>query len=175
MNKRRIIIYVALSLLVGIILGGIMSEAAYRIQTRSDGGASRQITLVIPPGTANLVKNGQPSPSIPGDMVFVVGDTLVVKNEDSSDHQLGPFFIPKGTSATVTFNQVANLAYACTFSPEKYLGLEVKAPLTVYTRAIGILDSGIPLGILIALYVVFAIRPELAKKAGKNDCEITKP
>jgi len=145
-----------------------MTEVSYRIQNHSGGGTPGQITLIIPSGTAERVKQGQPSPSIPGDMVFVVGDTLVVKNEDAVDHQLGPFFIPKGTSAAVTFNQVANLAYTCTFSPEKYLGLEVKAPLTVYTRAIGILDAGIPLGILIALYVVFAIRPELAKEAGNK-------
>jgi hypothetical protein len=165
MKNRRKAIYAILSLLVGIFLGGIMTEAAYRLQTHSNGQTPRQITLVIPSGTADLVKKGQPSPSIPSDMVFIVGDTLIVKNEDIANHQLGPFFIPKGASATVTFDQVANLAYACSFSPEKYLGLEVKTPLTVYTRAIGILDAGIPLGILIALYVVFAIRPGLAKEA----------
>jgi hypothetical protein len=168
MKNKRIVIYVILSLLVGIFLGGIMSEVSYRIQTGSDGRTSRQITLVIPTGTADLVQQGQPSPNIPEDLVFVVGDTLVVKNEDSVDHQLGPFFIPKGTSATVTFGQVANLAYACTFTTEKYLGLEVKAPLTIYTRAAGILEAGVPMGILIALYVVFAIRPGLLKEAEKK-------
>ena len=146
-----------------------MTEVSYRIQTRSEDRSQTQITLVIPRGTADLVKQGQPQPSIPGDLVFFVGDTLIVKNNDVVDHQLGPLFIPKGTSASLTFNQAGNLAYTCTFFPEKYLGLEVKKPLTLYTRVIGILEAGVPMGILIALYVVFAIRPGLAKEVEKND------
>jgi hypothetical protein len=168
MKNRRIVVYVVLSLFAGIILGGIMTEVSYRIQTGSDGRTQKQVTLVIPAGTADRVQQGQPSPSIPGDMVFVVGDTLVIKNEDIADHRLGPFFIPKGTSASLTFSQAENLAYACTFLPDNYFGLDVKARLTTYTRVIGILDAGIPLGILIALYVVFAIRPGLEKEVIKG-------
>jgi hypothetical protein len=168
MKYRRDIIYVGLSLLVGISLAAIMTEATYRFQTRAQDRSQKQITLIIPQGTAKLVEQGQPSPSIPKDMVFVVGDELLVKNEDVVDHQLGPLFIPKGSSAALKFNQVENLAYACTFSPEKYLGFDVKAPLTIYTRIMGILSAGVPMGTLIALYVVFAIRPGLMKEKEKK-------
>jgi hypothetical protein len=164
MISHRNMIYIIVSLIAGIILAGIMTEASYHFQSRSQDRSSRTIMLIIPAGTAKLVINGDTSPSIPKDMVFVVGDTLVVKNEDSVNHQLGPLFIPRGTSASLTFKQVENLAYACTFSPEKYLGLDVKAPLTIYTRVIGILSAGLPMGALIALYVVFAIRPGLKKE-----------
>ena len=37
-------------------------------------------------------------------MSFVVGDTLVVKNEDSVEHQLGPLWIPAGSSASMPLN-----------------------------------------------------------------------
>jgi hypothetical protein len=164
MISRRNVIYIIVSLFVGIILAGFMTEASYRFQTRSQDRDPRTITLTIPAGTAKRVNNGEPSPTIPKDLVFVVGDTLVVQNDDSVDHQLGPLFIPQGTSASIKFNQVENLAYACTFSPEKYLGLDVKTPLTIYTRIIGIFSAGLPLGTLIALYVVFAIRPGIKKE-----------
>jgi hypothetical protein len=165
MKHRNNVINIGISLFIGILIVGIMTEASYRFQTRSQDRDRKNITLVIPNGTADLVKSGEASPEIPKDMVFVVGDVLTVINKDHADHQLGPLFIPQGTSATLTFNRVENLTYACTFRTDKYLGLEVKAPLTLYTRLMGILSAGIPLGTLIALYVVFAIQPGLKKEA----------
>jgi len=158
MNRQNVT-YVCLSMVVGIFLAGIISEAAYRFQAGSQDRAAGIITLVIPAGSAEQVSQGEQPASIPEGMTFVVGDTLVVKNEDSVDHQLGPLFIPRGSSASLTFQQVANLAYVCSFSRAKYLGLDIKAPLTIFTRLVGIMSVGLPLGALIALYVVFAIRP----------------
>jgi hypothetical protein len=166
MKYQREILYIALSLAVGIILAMIMTEASYRFQTRSQDREGRLLTLVIPKGTSDLIEAGGASPEIPGDMTFVVGDVLIVENQDAVDHQLGPLFIPKGASAKLAFAKSENLAYACTFTPEKYLGLEIKQPLTIATRVTGIFSAGIPLGMLIALYVVFAIRPGLQKEAG---------
>ena len=59
----------------------------------------------------------------------------------------------------MVMDKIENYAYACTFTASKYFGLDVKEPLTLSTRALGILAAGLPLGTLIALYVVFAIRP----------------
>ena len=67
-------------------------------------------------------------------MTFVVGDTLIVKNEDIVDHQLGPLWIPADTSAWLSLDQVESLAYECSFQPGKYLGLNVNEPLTLGTR-----------------------------------------
>ncbi len=50
----------------------------------------QEIVLTIPSGTADQVARGEQPPSIPENMVFVVGDTLVVKNDDTVDHKLGP-------------------------------------------------------------------------------------
>ena len=161
MKYKREVLYIVVCLISGILIAAVLTEVAYRFQTHSENRDGKQITLVIPLGTADKVKSGEPSPSIPADMVLVVGDELRVVNEDVEDHQLGTLFIPKGTSASITFSRSENLAYACTFTPEKYFGLEIKEPLTISTRLIGILSAGIPLGILMALYLVFAIRPGL--------------
>ena len=100
-------------------------------------------------------------------MAFVVGDTLVVKNDDSSDHELGPLWIPAGTSASLSLDSVQSYAYACSFQPGKYFGLDVHEALTLGTRLYGILYSGLPLGLLIALYAL--IMP--VKKKEENDPE----
>ena len=85
-------------------------------------------------------------------MTFVVGDTLLVKNDDAVDHQLGPLWIPAGSSASLALDAVQSYAYACSFQPAKVFGLDVREALTLGTRINGILYSGLPLGGLMALY-----------------------
>ncbi len=165
MKYQREILYISLSLFIGILLAFVMTELTYRFQVKSQDRDSKQLRLVIPMGTANLIMAGGESPSIPTEMTIVVGDVLIVENQDDADHQLGPLFIPRGAIAKLTFNKPENLAYACTFTPDKYLGLEIKQPLTIATRITGVFSAGIPLGTLIALYLVFAIRPGLQKEA----------
>ncbi len=71
-------------LVLGLMFGALLAEIPFlffpqmNIVTRP----SQEILLVIPPGTAKRVALGQQPPSIPQNMSFVVGDTLVVKNEN---------------------------------------------------------------------------------------------
>jgi hypothetical protein len=67
-------------------------------------------------------------------MVFVVGDMLVVHNEDSSDHQLGPLWVPAGSSASLLLEKAERTAYSCSFQNTKYLGLLVQESTTLGTR-----------------------------------------
>jgi hypothetical protein len=53
----------------------------------------------------------------------------------------------------------------CSFQTDKYFGLDVHEPVTLGTRVVGILTAGLPLGILIALYAVFARQPRTADPA----------
>ncbi len=94
-------------------------------------------------------------------MSFVVGDTLIVTNEDSVDHKLGPLWIPANASASLSFNQKENLTYECTFQSGNYFGLEVRDPLTLATHLVGIFGTGVPLALLIALYsLVLPVKKE---------------
>jgi hypothetical protein len=140
-----------------------MAEAAFRFIGGAEDRAPETIELIIPAGTSEGVARGEALPGLPDPMVLVVGDTLVVKNQDSAAHQLGPLWVPAGSSASLSFSEAENYALSCSFVPGKYLGLDVNEPITVSTRIIGILSAGIPLGLLISLYVVFAVLP--ARKA----------
>lgn len=142
---------ILISLLIGLLLGVAIGEIPF-IFLRESARSPQEIVLTIPAGTAEQVSRGQQPPSIPENMIFVVGDTLVVENKDTVDHKLGPLWIPANSSARLSLDQEENLAFECTFQPGSYFGLDVRQPLTLSTRLYGILFAGLPMSILIALY-----------------------
>ena len=151
MFRNQTVKRILISFLVGLVLAVAISEVPF-IFLRETARPPQEIILVIPMGTAENVARGEQPPGIPSNMSFVVGDTLIVKNEDTVDHQLGPLWIPASSSASLALDQVESLAYECSFQPGKYLGLDVNEPLTLGTRAYGILYIALPLGILLSLY-----------------------
>ena len=149
--KNILIKRLLISLLIGLALGAAISEIPF-IFLQETARPPQEVVLTIPLGTAEQVARGEQPPSIPPDMIFVVGDTLIVKNDDAVDHKLGPLWIPANSSAQLPLGQVENLAFECTFQPGKYFGLDVHEPLTISTRIFGIIFAGLPMGVLIALY-----------------------
>jgi hypothetical protein len=139
-----------ISLAVGLVLGAVLSELGFHFQGNTTSRPPQTVELVIPPGTADKVAQGESV--VPQDMVIVVGDTLDVRNQDSISHTLGPLFIPAGSTASLTLNKVGNIAYTCSFQPTKYFGLDVQGALTLGIRLEGVLIAGVPLGMLIGLY-----------------------
>jgi hypothetical protein len=158
MSKNDIIRRLLLSAGLGLLIGVTISEVPF-LFLRETARAPREILLTIPAGTSKQVARGERPLSIPENMTFVVGDRLVVKNEDSIDHKLGPLWIPANSSAQLALDQEENLAYECSFQPGKYFGLDVREPLTPRTRLYGIFYVALPMAILIALYS-FVISPK---------------
>jgi hypothetical protein len=158
MSKNDIIRRLLLSAGLGLLIGVTISEVPF-LFLRETARAPREILLTIPAGTSKQVARGERPLSIPENMTFVVGDRLVVKNEDSIDHKLGPLWIPANSSAQLSLDQEENLAYECSFQPGKYFGLDVREPLTPRTRLYGIFYVALPMAILIALYS-FVISPK---------------
>lgn len=142
---------ILISFLAGMLSGVAISEIPF-IFLRETTRPAREIILTIPTGTAEQVARGEQPPSIPENMIFVVGDTLVIENKDTVDHKLGPLWIPANSSAQLSLTQEESLAFECTFQPGNYFGLDVREPLTLSTRLYSIFYVGFPMGILIALY-----------------------
>ncbi len=118
-----------------------------------------------PLGTAASIKSGDVPPGIPEDMTFVVGDTFVVVNQDEVDHQLGPLWIPPGTSASLNLDTEQNYAYECSFQSTKIFGLDVREPVTFGTRLTGIFFSGLPLGALFSVYSILLTSDKKKEKS----------
>ncbi|HJQ14127.1 MAG TPA: hypothetical protein VJ830_05195 [Anaerolineales bacterium] len=151
MSRTFVVKRTLLSILLGLLIGVVVSEIPF-LFLRETARPPREIALTIPFGTSVQVARGEQPPSIPENMTFVVGDTLVVKNEDSVDHKLGPLWIPANSAAQLSLDQEENLAYECSFQPGNYFGLDVRQPLTPRTRLYGIFYVALPMIILIALY-----------------------
>jgi hypothetical protein len=144
-----------LCILFGILLAGVGSELAFRLQGENISRSPQTIELFIPAGTAEKVAQGESI--LPASQTFVVGDTLLVHNQDSTMHNLGPLIIPAGSSASMKLDRAGNLDYTCSFQPTKYYGIDVQSALTLSTRIEASLIAGIPLGILLGVYSLVLI------------------
>jgi hypothetical protein len=137
---------------IGVLVAWGMNEVMFRLLRTDSARSPDKIELLIPDGTAERVRRGESVPTIPKGMVFVIGDTLTVNNQDSADHQLGPFFIPAKSATRLEFKTAEQYSYSCSFSPDDFFGLDVRLPVTPGTRLAGAVFAGLPLGVLIGLY-----------------------
>lgn len=158
MTKRILI-----SMFIGLVVGALLSEISF-IFLQETARPPQEIVLTIPAGTAERVARGEQPPSMPEEMIFVVGDVLVMKNEDNVDHRLGQLWIPANASARLALDEEQNMAFECSFQAGNYFGLDVRQSLTWGTRIYGIFFAGVPLGILILLYS-FVIPPKQKENA----------
>lgn len=141
-------------LLLGFLFGWLLSDGAYRL-LNLEGGIEREperVEIVIPYGTAAQVEEGVYNQSIPTDLIFVEGDLLVVRNEDVVDHQLGPLWVPAGTSGVLLLDTSNRYSYSCSFQPSQVMGLDVRPRVTGNTRLQAILSIGLPTGMMLAVY-----------------------
>ncbi len=149
---RTLVQRILLTSVLGILIAIGVNEFSFLFLKSEAGRAPGRVELVIPAGTAGKIARGEAESALPTNMVFVQGDTLVVKNDDNADHRLGPLFIPAGSSASLALDEANNLAYSCSFQPTQTFGLDVREPVDFSTRLYGILIAGLPLGFLFALY-----------------------
>lgn len=155
----RRLITLALISIAGVLL---VSEVSYRLLREDNSRAPGLIQLVIPAGTAKSIEAGENEPSIPEDMVFVVGDVLAVKNEDSGDHQLGPLWIPAGKIASLPMGQAMNYSYSCSFQTSQYLGITVREPVTWSSRVGAVVLAAPPTMAFLFVYSL-VVRPLKSK------------
>ena len=143
-----------IGVLAGFIFAWGLSELSYIFLDNKETlqREPEKVELVIPYGTAQQVKDGQDNPSLPSNMVFVVGDILVIKNEDTVAHQVGPLWVPPSTSGVLSLDTADQFAYECSFEPSKYLGLDVRARVTSGTRFQGLVAIGLPSGMMLGVY-----------------------
>lgn len=150
-----------LVLVASIAAVWMVSEMGLRMQGESAARAPQAVELVIPEGTAAQVAAGEAPPTIPFELSFVEGDTLVVVNDDIQSHTLGPLYVPAKGSASMRLDTADHFALACSFSASKFLGLNVRQATTLSTRLLGISFAAPPTAMLLFVYslIVFPIKP----------------
>jgi hypothetical protein len=158
--QKELVLRMLLFIVIGVVAASAISELAFRLQGDTTSRDPQTIQLVIPAGISAKVAQGQSV--LPAGQVFVVGDTLQVKNEDSVTQTLGPLVIPPGSTASMKLDQAGSLSYTCSFQPTKYYGIEVQSALTFSMRFEASLLAGLPLGVLLGVYslVIKPIKPK---------------
>ena len=154
---RRFLLVFGISL-IGVF---VLSEIAYAILQEGEDKLPMEVVLVIPDGTAEKVAAGEEEPNIPDEIIFIQGDTLRVDNEDQVPHQLGPVFIPAGSSASLKMDEAENFEYSCSFRPTQYLGLNVREATTLNIRliALGYVTPATAIFIFLYSLVIYPLEP----------------
>lgn len=146
---------------ISLVAVWLVSEVAFGLQKEKYDRPPEAVNLVIPADTFERVAAGEPVPAIPEEMIFVLGDTLVVKNEDSVDHQLGPVWVPAGSQASLVLEQPGKFVYSCSFQASRYLGLDVRKATTWATRAtaLGLATPALAFFLFVYSLVLRPIKP----------------
>ncbi len=158
---------IAISCMIGITVALAISEGSYHLLNDGTRRDPQTIELIIPAGTAERVAAGKSVPSLPANMTFVEGDVLLVKNQDVTDHQLGPIWVPPDSTGSLTLGEVNRFRFGCSFQPGRYLGIDVRSPgSSLQSRLLAIVLIGPP---TIALIVVYGILVIPLKPASATD------
>lgn len=146
----------------------LVSELYFRLQKGDQSRAPMTVELVIPAGTAARVAAGEKVASLPEEMTFVLGDTLLVTNQDSVAHELGPLFVPSGQSASMKLEATSPDPWVeCSFQPQAYFGLIVKEPITWEDRVQALLYAVPPTTMLLFAYSLAVVPLTKSKPADK--------
>jgi hypothetical protein len=154
---RPYLIRLAVIFSISLIIVIAFNEISYALQKDRHDRAPKTIQLVIPAGTATSVEAGKDPVELPEEMVFVVGDILEVKNQDSVSHQLGPIWVPPDTTGSLTMENIGKLAYSCSFSTTQYLGMDIREPTTITTRLLALSFAAPTMTALLFIYSLAAL------------------
>jgi hypothetical protein len=89
----------------------------------------RELTFVIPPGTAARVKAGAPIAVLPSPIHLTLGirDVLVLTNDDDAVHQVGPIILGSRQTYRIPFRRPGRFQYACSLHAAGTLTLLIDA------------------------------------------------
>jgi hypothetical protein len=92
--------------------------------------------LLIPRGTAQLVRQGENPLNIPAKWGFHTGDVLLVENRDAVAHVIGPWKVAPGTTQEIVLRSTQSSFFGCSVHPSGRLIIDVEPlrtdwPLTV--------------------------------------------
>ena len=112
------------SALVFLVIG--LSVAAYRGAVLRE--ELRQYVIVIPAGTAERLAAGDTTGAPPHSFELILGvrDVLVIQNEDSVWHQVGPYRVAPGHTLQQRFSRPGTIQATCTMTASQQVEIVVR-------------------------------------------------
>ncbi len=118
MRRRRTALLAVLAVLCVAAIG----VAAFAFASRSDG---REVVYLVPAGTAARIAAGESVNVLPSTILLRVGDTLVIRNQDTAAVQLGPFRIDAGQTLSHRYRTAGVYDLECTVHKDGKLTIVV--------------------------------------------------
>ena len=102
-------------LLGAILLIPLVAVGGWFLAT-SDEPASRTVTYVVEPGTADRLNKGEQIQIMPPELQLEVGDSLVIRNDDTETMVVGPYTVAPGETLNQRFGRAQTLVGECSLS-----------------------------------------------------------
>ena len=95
----------------------------------------RQYVIVIPAGTAERLAAGDTTDAPPHSFELILGvrDVLVIQNEDSAWHQVGPYRVAPGHTLQQRFSRPGTIQAACTITASQQVEIVVREREGLFT------------------------------------------
>ena len=108
-GRARLLLLAAIATVVGLLF--VATSCA-----GGSSGRSQTISYIIPMGTADKAAHGELISVMPNTVVFHVGDTIFVRNDDRADHVLGPYYVKAGESFELKYGTPGHMTGTCSLS-----------------------------------------------------------
>lgn len=104
----------SISIVIGVTILALLAATAC-----VGGNGSRTIEIVVPAGTQERLVAGEPIDIMPTRLELKVGDTLLIRNEDSVSQSVGPYHVAAGTDYRLTYGAPGRFEGYCPLSAGK--------------------------------------------------------
>jgi hypothetical protein len=115
----------ALLVLGSTILIGTLSAIALVMYTQ-DSREPTTRTIVIEPGSGDLIALGENPLEIPSTWSFLADDTLVLDNRDDVPHTLGTWYVPPNTVRRFDLQPAYGGFFVCSLHPSGAITLDIQ-------------------------------------------------
>jgi hypothetical protein len=156
---RAIVIRLIVSVVIALIASLGISELTYRM-VEGTTAQPQEYELIIPVGTSERLAKGEQVVGLPKQLTFVEGDVIVVINQDTVSHQLGPIWVPAGATGKLALERPVNYSMECSFLPEEQMGLAVEPRVNSGDRMRAMLSMGLPTAVILWLFWLVAMPPK---------------
>ncbi len=177
-SKRRKWIELAVFIAASTTVMFVLSTIALLIYTSGTREPTVHV-LDIPPGSWELIEQGENPLKVPPTWSFYAGDTLVLDNRDDVAHTLGSWYVPPNTVRRFDLQPAYGGFFACSLHPSGGITLDIQPRnFNFAIIAYPVLGFGFSVGLIlwISLNVMRSLdkEPNISEYLRTGDAEKTK-
>jgi plastocyanin len=108
------------------VLALVSLGAAVVLHVAPRAAASQTINISVPEGTQAQMETGEEIVLFPRRLEVGIGDRIVIENDDTSSHQVGPYVVGPGQRIVQTFSTMGIIEGVCTLHPSGEVTIVVR-------------------------------------------------